>query len=52
MVEYLESLIGFLENAQRTGIIDEPEGNKYIILSDTLANEITENLRKFVGETK
>ena len=49
--EYLLSLGDELDNARRSGSeMDDPEGNRYIILSDTLAVKIAQELRKLVKE--
>lgn len=52
-MNYLFELIELLEQAERTGNTeDDPEGTRYIQLSDTLAREIAENLRKLVHEER
>lgn len=45
--EWLRQLADNLDKAKRDGSAeDKPEGNRYIILSDTLARMISEKLRK------
>jgi len=44
--EYLERLANCLDNAERTGSNeDNPEGNRLVQISDTLARQISGNVR-------
>lgn len=44
-------IINTLKNAPRQGAVsDEPEGLRYIVMSDTLANKIAEALEEFLIE--
>lgn len=46
----LEQVISTLKNAERTGAeIDEPEGVRYVILSDTLVNTLVEKLERLLS---
>ena len=46
----LETIIEMFEKAPRLGIDkDEPEGSRYVILSDTLANEIVDHLKFLIA---
>jgi hypothetical protein len=44
---YLEDVIDILKKAERLGNEkDDPEGTRYIMLSDTLANKMIEGLEE------
>ena len=45
----IEKLISLLETAGRMGAeTDDPEGTRYIQISDTLANQLSGELRRFL----
>lgn len=44
----IQDVIDVLKNAPRQGSAnDEPEGSRYIILSDTLVKELIKTLRRY-----
>jgi hypothetical protein len=48
---WLIELADAIKNAERKGQeTDVPEGNRWIVISDTLANIIEQKLRKIAGE--
>jgi len=50
---YLKDLADSFDSADRLGNVkDEPEGVRYIQMSDTLAHEISSKLMKIVTEGK
>ena len=47
----LEEVIDALERAPRQGAAaDEPEGSRYVVISETALNKIVNELRKWLGE--
>lgn len=47
----LEEVIDALERAPRQGAAaDEPEGSRYVVISETALNRIVNELRKWLGE--
>ena len=47
----IDDVINILESAPRLGgEIDSPEGTRYIIMSDTLANLISETIKTYLNQ--
>ena len=47
----IEEIIDALERAQRKGAdADEPEGSRYVVISETAVNAILKELRNWVSE--
>jgi hypothetical protein len=50
-MDEVEEVIEFLKSAKRIGAEkDEPEGARYIQISDTLANQLVEKLEKYLED--
>jgi hypothetical protein len=50
-MDIVEEIIEILKNAHRHGAEkDEPEGARYIVISDTLANRLVKELKEYLDE--